>query len=116
MGERILEKPQDRSEAEAMLRLLSGHEHSVYSGLAVATQEALQSCLVETRVRFKTLLPEEIAYYSSTPEPYDKAGGYGIQGIGGFMVERIHGSYSNVVGLPLVELMDLIRRFHRSLS
>lgn len=116
IGARILEKPRDQAEAEGMLRLLSGRDHVVCTALAVASRESVLSQLVETRVRFKVLTAEEIAYYVSTREPFDKAGGYGIQGIGGFMVERIEGSYSNVVGLPLVELIDLLKRFHGPLS
>ncbi len=108
----LLGKPKSREEALKMLRQLSGKEHRVFTGLSVhhvkkgiAEREA-----VETSVKMKTLSPAEMEWYVSTGEPFDKAGGYGIQGIGSFMIESVHGSYTNVVGLPLCELIQLLYR------
>ena len=106
----ILGKPVDADDAARMLRLLSGTHHRVITGFcliapggATAHAEA-----VSTRVVFKDLGDEEIAAYVSTGEPFGKAGGYGIQGIGAFMVEAISGSYTNVVGLPLCALVKAL--------
>jgi septum formation protein len=109
----VLEKPLDVEDAKRMLARMSGRSHKVLTSLAVAygfgPGAKVEQRVVETEVFFKKLTPQEIAYYVGTGEPLDKAGSYGIQGIGGFLVERISGSYSNVVGLPLVELTDILR-------
>lgn len=119
--DRVLGKPSDAQEAETMLKLLSGRSHRVISGYAVhdrATGLTLNGA-VTTRVHFKPLTAAEIEGYIATGEPFDKAGSYAIQGIGAFMVPKIEGSYSNVVGLPLCEViaaleeMDAIRLFVR---
>jgi nucleoside triphosphate pyrophosphatase len=107
IGERILGKPMDAIEAEMMLTALSGREHAVLT--AVALGGALGGCTVETRVHFRALSHEEIAWYVATGEPLDKAGAYAIQGAGGAWVTRIEGSASNVIGLPLVETLDLLK-------
>ncbi len=108
----ILGKPQSRDHAVEMITSLSGRDHYVYTGFCVACggREVLEARSVSTRVRFKSLSPEQIQWYAATDEPYDKAGGYGIQGIGAFLVREIQGSYSNVVGLPMCELMETL--FH----
>lgn len=115
MDGHVLEKPCDAADAKRMLGLMAGRSHEVLTGLAVAqgrgTALRIEQIVVRTSVQFKSLSEREIAYYVATGEPLDKAGAYGIQGIGGFMVESIDGSYSNVVGLPLVELTALLRRF-----
>lgn len=106
----ILGKPVHAAEAAAMLRSLSGRRHRVLSAFAVLDRNR-QKCwrtAVSTRVQFKQLSEAEIAGYIATGEPFDKAGGYAIQGIGTFMVRAIEGSYSNVVGLPLAELLDVL--------
>lgn len=112
MDQAILEKPIDARDAARMLLSMSGRSHEVLTGLAIALGEPgtvkVAEVIVRTRVTFKALTQREIDYYVATGEALDKAGAYGIQGIGGFMVERIEGSYSNVVGLPLVELVSLI--------
>ena len=107
----ILEKPTNREEALQMLRRLNDQEHWVLTGFAVchlakgkADKEA-----VETAVKMKNLTPAEMEWYIQTGEPFDKAGGYAIQGIGSFMIESIRGSYTNVVGLPLCELIQMLR-------
>jgi len=109
----VLEKPLDAPDAMRMLRLMSGKTHEVLTGLTLvysqALQHAVKQTVVRTSVQFKSLTEQEIRYYVATGEPLDKAGSYGIQGIGGFLVEKLNGSYSNVVGLPLVELVDLLR-------
>lgn len=108
----ILGKPKNRDEALEMLRLLSGKEHRVLTGVCVRhLKKGKGDCqAVETSVRVKTLTPDEMNWYINTGEPFDKAGGYGIQGIGSFMIESINGSYTNVVGLPLCELMQMLTR------
>lgn len=108
----ILGKPRDALEAVAMLRSLSGRSHRVLSGYAVYDRqsETAVSGFVSTTVRFKELTEEEIAGYIATGEPFDKAGAYAIQGIGAFMVLGIEGSYTNVVGLPLCEVVEVLER------
>ena len=110
----ILGKPVNPSEAMAMLSRLSGRSHIVITGLCLILAEAEVEGreYVETKVSMKHLTTEDIQGYVETGEPMDKAGSYGIQGIGGCLVQRIEGSYSNVVGLPLCETVELLRR-HR---
>ena len=108
----ILGKPRNREEAIEMLRYLSGQEHCVLTGFSVCNLEKRKSDqeTVQTAVKVKGLVPEEIEWYVQTGEPFDKAGGYAIQGIGSFMIESIRGSYTNVVGLPLCELIRMLNR------
>lgn len=106
----IFGKPQDAEDAARMLRALSGREHLVTSAFALRVEDAVVSQAVTTRVRFRALREAEIRGYVATGEPMDKAGAYGIQGVGGFLVATIDGSYSNVVGLPLAELLDALHR------
>jgi septum formation protein len=108
----ILGKPQDEEGAKFMLKKISGKEHRVITGFSIVKSKAelLHREFVESRVRIKTLAPSEIEGYIKTKEPMDKAGAYGAQGIGAFMIREIHGSYTNVVGLPLVELVDVLTR------
>lgn len=109
LGRRLLEKPAHEAEAAAFLRLLSGRNHRVYTGVAVARGERLSARLVETRVAFKPLSEEEIAAYVASGDWRGKAGGYGIQGPAGAFVRRIVGSHPAVMGLPLYETMALLR-------
>ena len=108
----ILGKPRNKEEAREMLRLISGKEHRVLTGISVRhSNKGKGECeTVETAVRVKVLSQAEMDWYVRTGEPFDKAGGYGIQGIGSFMIESINGSYTNVVGLPLCELMQILVR------
>lgn len=108
-----LGKPEDETDAKRMLKLLSGRSHTVVTGLAVINAKTLESktTRVKTTVRFKKISEEEIDSYISTGDPMDKAGAYGIQGRAAAFVEGIEGCYSNVVGLPLSELMDLLKTF-----
>ncbi|QYK13331.1 Maf-like protein [Shewanella rhizosphaerae] len=104
----ILGKPKDEQDARQMLSALSGKRHSVMTAVAVTDGERTLSRLVETKVQFCGLTEQAILAYIATGEPMDKAGAYGIQGLGGCFVEAIDGSYSAVVGLPLVETRALL--------
>jgi septum formation protein len=104
----ILGKPADAEEAVVMLEALSGRTHRVLTGVAVASGERQRATVVETKVEFAQLDRSAIDWYVSTGEPFDKAGGYGIQGAGGAFVKAIAGSASNVIGLPLVETSELL--------
>ena len=104
-----LGKPADEAEALDMLARLSGRDHIVYTGVAVATAAGIESCTVATRVDLRATTPGERRAYWSSGEPAGKAGAYAIQGLGAVFVERIEGSYSNVVGLPLFETVALLQ-------
>ncbi|MGD8655576.1 MAG: Maf family protein [Desulfobacterales bacterium] len=108
--QQILGKPDSTDVARNMLRHLSGKMHQVYTGYCICCkkEKRLFSDVVKTDVYFKELSDREIEWYIQTGEPFDKAGGYGIQGIGAFLVERINGSYTNVVGLPVCEVMSFL--------
>jgi nucleoside triphosphate pyrophosphatase len=108
----ILGKPKSREEAVDMLYRLSGQEHRVLTGFSVCRSEKGETGkeAVQTVVRMKPLTAAEITWYVQTGEPFDKAGGYAIQGMGSFMIESIQGSYTNVVGLPLSELIQMLTR------
>jgi septum formation protein len=109
VGRRILPKAELLDEAAQCLRLLSGRNHRVYSGVCVVTpKEAFRQRLVETRVRFKRLSQEDLEAYLASGEWRSKAGGYAIQGLAGSFVVKIVGSYTNVVGLPLYETAALL--------
>jgi septum formation protein len=109
VGRRILPKCETVVEAEACVNLLSGRGHRVYTGLAlIAPDGAARRRLVETRLKFKRLSRGEIEAYLASGEWRGKAGGYAIQGLAGSFVERLVGSYSNVVGLPLAETAALL--------
>ena len=110
IGRRVLLKPQSVEEAVASLQLLSGRSHRVYSGMCLITpDERLRTRIVETRVRFKRLSRRELEAYVASREWRDKAGGYAIQGIAGCFVQKLIGSYTNVVGLPLTEVMAMLQ-------
>ena len=108
----IMGKPKDAADAERMLRKLSGISHEVITGFAVydKARDGLLCDVVSTRVYFKHLRDEEIRDYIATSCPFDKAGAYAIQGGAAHMVERIEGSYTNVVGLPLCEVIEALRK------
>ncbi len=106
---KILGKPADREEAVSMLRQLSGRQHRVLSAVAIAFDERIEVRLSETAVTFVALSEERIRRYVVTNEPHDKAGAYAIQGHAGAFVQRIEGSYSGVVGLPLAETVELLQ-------
>jgi septum formation protein len=109
VGRRILPKAETLEEASQCLKLLSGRNHRVFTGMCLLTPKGqARRRLVETRVRFKRLSPKEIESYLASAEWRDKAGGYAIQGIAGSFVVKLVGSYSAVVGLPLNETVDLL--------
>lgn len=111
VDETILEKPKNFSDAQRMLKLLSGRQHQVMTSVTVATTEREETQLVVTDVWFKTLSEKEIEKYWQSGEPQDKAGSYGIQGLGGKFITRIDGSYYAVMGLPLVETDVMVQNF-----
>lgn len=112
IGKSILNKAINAKEAKAMLQLLSGKDHLVISGVCLSSVEKVISFSVSTRVFFKELSSDEIDYYIKNYKPFDKAGAYGIQEwIGMIGVERIEGSFYNVMGLPLKELWEEVLRF-----
>ncbi|MGB7780132.1 MAG: Maf family protein, partial [Pseudolabrys sp.] len=109
VGRRILPKAELLDEAAQCLRLLSGRNHRVYTAICLVTpKEAFRQRLVETRVRFKRLSEEDIEAYLASGEWRGKAGGYAAQGIAGTFIVKIVGSYTNVVGLPLYEVITLL--------
>ena len=112
LDERLLGKPESEAAAHQMLADLSGRNHQVLTGVALCHQaRALEVSAVErTEVFFSHLSESEIAWYVASGEPLDKAGAYGVQGLGGLFVERLEGNYSNVVGLPLPLTCRLLRR------
>jgi len=105
-GDRILGKPIDSDDAIKMLRSLSGRTHEVMTGVCIRFPDRTHCFHIETRVTFRTLSEQEIVDYVATEEPMDKAGAYAIQGGAAKMVRQIEGSYSNVVGLPLCEVIE----------
>ncbi len=97
----VLEKPVDANDAMRMLELLSGREHEVITGICLRSETNLIVDIATTRVRFASLTRQEMKAYVASGEPMDKAGGYAIQGLAAKFVDRVEGSYSNVVGLPV---------------
>ena len=109
VGRRILMKPRFLEEAVSCLELLSGRAHRVLTGVCLITpDDRVRLKIVDTRVRFKRLSKAEIDAYIASREWRDKAGGYGIQGLAGAFVQRIDGSYTNIVGLPLSEIVNML--------
>lgn len=106
-----LGKPKDAEDAVAMLLSLSGRDHQVCTGVTVCRGDRVLTQVEETQVTFRELTEEEVRQYVSTGEPMDKAGAYGIQGLGGLLVEGIRGDYSNVVGLPVCRLGQMLKDF-----
>lgn len=108
----VLEKPRDADHAARMLHKMSGQTHQVMTAVALADRQHVLDCLVVTEVTFRVLTDDDIAAYIASGEPMDKAGAYGIQGLGGCFVRKINGSYHAVVGLPLVETYELLSNFN----
>jgi len=108
LGDRIMGKPADATEAAAMLRRLSGAEHQVLTGFCLRYNGSEHLGLGRTAVRFRDLSPGEIAAYVASGEPLDKAGAYAVQGRGAALVSQVRGSYTNVVGLPLAAVVELL--------
>ena len=110
LDDHVLGKPKDAEDAKAMLRRLSGRTHSVFTGVCVISGKTTLSEAEESLVRFRQMSEKEIAAYVDSGEPMDKAGAYGAQGIAGLFVERIEGSFSNVMGLPLCRLGNMLKK------
>ena len=106
----IMGKPKDAADAARMLRLLSGRQHFVYTGIALAYKGEVYGDVVRTEVWVDELSEKEIDAYIATGEPMDKAGAYAVQGIAAKFIPRIDGSFSNVVGLPLYAVKELARK------
>lgn len=112
VDERVLGKPVDRDDALAMLAALAGRTHEVYTAVALVGPDGQEaSRLSVSHVTFRAITPSEAEAYWATGEPRDKAGGYAIQGLGAVFVERLQGSYSGVMGLPLFETAELLGHF-----
>lgn len=107
----ILGKPRDRAEGLALLERLSGREHAVLSAVALATAGRTEARVQVSRVHFRATTAAEREAYWATGEPADKAGGYAVQGRAAVFIERLDGSYSGVMGLPLYETCELLRAF-----
>ena len=110
-NDRILEKPVDHKNAREMLERLSGQTHFVYTGVSIVSEEKNISFYEKTEVEFYSLSEEEISSYIQSGDPFDKAGGYGIQGIGATLVKKIHGDYFTVVGLPIAKVVRALKDF-----
>jgi septum formation protein len=106
----ILGKPADAAEAAEMLERLSGRTHEVLTSVALHYRDIAEQVTQVSTVRFTKLSPAAIKAYCATPEPYDKAGAYGIQGLAALFVEHIEGSHSGIMGLPLFETANLLRK------
>ncbi len=113
---RILGKPRDEEDAFQMLRLLSGRDHQVMTGMTVLRADQTFTVTEVTDIHFRSLSDQEIRAYIATGEPMDKAGSYGIQGGAAIFAERIHGDYYNVVGLPVCRLWQLLQRIAPELT
>lgn len=111
LGDEMLGKPADAEDAIRMLQALSGKAHQVITGCCLVHGEKVHAFSEKTDVKFKNLTDNEIATYVATGEPMDKAGAYGIQGLGGALVAAVHGDFDNVVGLPVERLREEIRHF-----
>jgi len=112
LEDEIMGKPEDRSQARDMLQRLSGRTHEVLTGYCLMNRNLREQKrdYVITRVEFRKLEGKDIEAYLDSGEPVGKAGGYAIQGLGAALVKRVNGSYTNVVGLPLAEIIELFRR------
>jgi septum formation protein len=111
LANEILGKPHDRADAERMLALLSGTRHRVLTAVAVCLETRCEIVVNESFVTFAALAPERIAAYVQSGEPFDKAGAYAVQGRAASFIERIEGSYSGIMGLPLYETLFLLAKF-----
>jgi len=110
----VLGKPKDQADFVRMMKLLSGRSHQVMTAVAIAQPDVVDAITVSTDVWFGLLADTEIEQYWHSGEPQDKAGGYGIQGIAGRYIEKIQGSYTAVVGLPLFETAQLLGRLTKA--
>src|SRR4030042_764089 len=108
----VLGKPKNKSQAREMLNKLSGHTHKVYTGFTIIRLSAKtqKTKVITSAVQFKTIGKEELKWYTACDEPYDKAGGYAAQGKGAYFIQSIRGSYTNVIGLPLFEVLEGLKK------
>jgi septum formation protein len=108
----VLGKPADPVEARQMLGKLSARAHTVYTGFTLVWQDARIAVSegIASTVIFRAISEDEMAWYVNSPEPYDKAGAYAVQGRGAFFIKEIRGSYTNVMGLPLCEVVDVLKK------
>ena len=107
----ILGKPKNKADAENMLRALSGKSHYVYTGVSIISKDKRINFYDKTEVKFANLTDDDIEFYISTSEPYDKAGSYAVQGIGCRFIEKINGDFYTVMGLPSYKLIKALREF-----
>ncbi|HEX6177685.1 MAG TPA: Maf family protein [Thermoanaerobaculia bacterium] len=112
LDDELLEKPVDHADAARMLATIAGKTHIVYTGVTLehASKRYRETRVAESEVRMLPLSPSDIEWYVATGEPLDKAGAYAVQGIGSMFIDSIHGSYTNVVGLPLALLFQMMRK------
>lgn len=112
LGEQLLEKPADAADARRMLATIAGKTHIVYTGVTLHNldREYRDTRVAESEVRMLPLSGGDVEWYVGTGEPLDKAGAYAVQGIGAMFIDSIHGSYTNVVGLPLATLFQMLRK------
>ncbi len=105
----ILGKPKDQQDAFSMLSMLSGKPHNVYTGVCISTPTDTKSFVSKTKVYFEAMSTDEIERYIETKEPFDKAGGYGIQGAAAKFISKINGDYYNVMGFPISEIYKTLK-------
>ena len=112
LDDELLEKPVDAADAMRMLGMIAGRTHVVYTGVTIenVARDYRDTRVAESEVRMLALSDADIEWYVATGEPLDKAGAYAVQGIGAMFIDSIHGSYTNVVGLPLATLFQMLRR------
>ncbi len=108
----ILGKPKNKTQARQMLERLSGREHNVFTGFTLShtASRSRKTKVIRSAVQFKQISAEEMEWYISCDEPYDKAGGYAVQGRGAYFIQSIRGSYTNVIGLPLCEVLEELKK------
>lgn len=112
LDDHVLEKPTDAEDAKRMLAMIAGHTHVVYTGVTLKRLDVkyLDTHVATSEVRMLPMTARDIEWYVGTREPLDKAGAYAAQGVGGMFIDSIHGSYTNVVGLPLALLFQMLRK------
>ncbi len=112
LGQEVMSKPQSREQAIRMLTQLSGNWHRVVTGLALVSKHYGELKTFDTsKIKFKALTPQEIENYAATKEPYDKAGSYAVQGLGALLIDKIEGSYTNVMGFPVEKFLTELSLF-----
>ena len=111
LDDRVLLKPRDRSDARRMIRALSGRTHRVITGICIMDEDTVLTDYTDTKVSVKKMSDEEIEEYIDTDEPYDKAGGYAVQGLFSRFVDRIDGDYFGIVGMSASKTWDMLKKF-----